>query len=247
MPLRRSEIDRIFTRPPFKDDPKRPGAVIIDASWIKKNIVRIETPFGTFPVHRLVARQIQAFLEVGHKYKLINDCGGIQVARKKMWDPQRDLSEHAYGIAPDVNVDDGKDGAGGQLNMGANSHQPAALIKLGELLGLECGTAWRGWQDGMHFSAIRILSAPETQAAIDAFASLMGEAKVKEPRMLMWGDAGEDVRELQGLLNKKINAFLKIDGQFGKATAGAVVKFQAVNGIKASGRVDAGTWAKLRG
>lgn len=57
--------------------------------------------------------------------------------------------------------------------------------------------------------------------------------------LLKLGSKGEDVKKLQTRLG------LKADGDFGKGTESAVIKFQKDNGLKADGVVGDGTWSKL--
>ncbi len=59
------------------------------------------------------------------------------------------------------------------------------------------------------------------------------------------GASGEDVRELQLLLNN-YGYGLGVDGKFGEKTRQAVMQFQASNGLKADGIVGDQTWAKLK-
>jgi peptidoglycan hydrolase-like protein with peptidoglycan-binding domain len=52
------------------------------------------------------------------------------------------------------------------------------------------------------------------------------------------------VKSVQEALNKN-GASLKVDGKMGKATMAALKKYQSANGLKATGRADAATKAKL--
>ena len=54
----------------------------------------------------------------------------------------------------------------------------------------------------------------------------------------------ESVKALQTALNKN-GASLKVDGMMGKGTRDALKKYQAANGLKATGRPDAATMSKL--
>ena len=55
----------------------------------------------------------------------------------------------------------------------------------------------------------------------------------------------KSVMALQDSLNKH-GASLKVDGHMGPATRAALKKFQAENGLKATGRADKATMAKLK-
>jgi len=71
------------------------------------------------------------------------------------------------------------------------------------------------------------------------------EEPTLETRPLMQrGAKGDAVKELQSLLNK--NGFdLKVDGDFGGGTAGALEEFQKSYGLEVSSEVDSATWGVL--
>ena len=58
------------------------------------------------------------------------------------------------------------------------------------------------------------------------------------------GATGQDVKDLQFLLNKA-GAYLEVDGDFGVATNKEVKNFQAAKGLEVDGIVGPKTWAKL--
>ena len=63
----------------------------------------------------------------------------------------------------------------------------------------------------------------------------------KNKKMLLKkGSKGDDVKELQKLLN------ITVDGDFGPATELAVMKFQGQQGLKTDGIVGPKTWAKIQ-
>ena len=64
-------------------------------------------------------------------------------------------------------------------------------------------------------------------------------------RTLKRGSQGEDVRELQEILNARGFDCGKVDGVFGKATESAVKAFQKSNGLTVDGIVGRATWAVL--
>lgn len=70
-------------------------------------------------------------------------------------------------------------------------------------------------------------------------------AKNATTKTLRLGDKGEEVIELQLLLNK-YSYKLKPDGGFGILTQGAVKDFQRTHNLAADGMVGSKTWAELR-
>jgi len=76
-------------------------------------------------------------------------------------------------------------------------------------------------------------------------APLAGPALELGDRTLRSGVQGNDVRELQALLNGQ-GAGLQVDGDFGAGTARAVKDFQRTNGLSADGVVGPSTLSALR-
>lgn len=67
----------------------------------------------------------------------------------------------------------------------------------------------------------------------------------KAYRTLKMGDTGTDVSELQYILNERYDAGLKVDGYFGQRTYEAVLKLQALKGLKLDGIVGEQTRKQL--
>ena len=63
--------------------------------------------------------------------------------------------------------------------------------------------------------------------------------------LVVQGDTGFRVVDIQYLLNQQIGAGLAPDGIFGPLTASAVRKFQAICGITVDGKVGNQTWPRL--
>lgn len=59
------------------------------------------------------------------------------------------------------------------------------------------------------------------------------------------GNQGDEVADLQTILNARYGADLEVDGNFGKATEAAVKAFQKAHGLTADGIVGAKTWKAL--
>lgn len=215
MALSEARLKQVFGAFSYTEDPKRKGAVIIEPGWVRQNLTHINTGFGRFACHRLIAYQAETFVFEGEAENLISDIGGIWVARHILWDPKRPLSGHAYGCDIDLNVDDGLDGPGGKLNYANNSFQPRRLIALAGKWGFEWGGAWRTAKDGMHFSFARII-----------------------PMKL--GARGGAVKELQRRLNDT-GYQLVADGIFGPKTRVTLEDWQGRHGLPVTGSADAHT------
>lgn len=66
-----------------------------------------------------------------------------------------------------------------------------------------------------------------------------------EKPVMRIGSSGNAVKELQGLLNKKIDAELVVDGVFGDKTHAAVTLYQSENDLVVDGIVGQKTWSKI--
>ena len=66
-------------------------------------------------------------------------------------------------------------------------------------------------------------------------------------RTLRRGDSGEDVRDVQRILNALQFGSLALDGIFGSATEAAVKSYQTSRGLSADGIVGSNTWNRLNG
>lgn len=69
--------------------------------------------------------------------------------------------------------------------------------------------------------------------------------KTMELKLLKAGSKGVEVAAAQGILTYCKYSLGKIDGIYGKKTAGAVKQFQANKGLKADGIIGSKTWAEL--
>lgn len=78
-------------------------------------------------------------------------------------------------------------------------------------------------------------------------APVKSTAKLKAPTKTIYrGCTGENVKRLQRVLNKYVNAGLKIDGSFGPATEAALKKFQRKYGLAVDGSCGPKTRAKIK-
>lgn len=121
----------------------------------------------------------------------------------------------------------------GELNK-----QGAGLETDGEF-GPKTEKAIKEFQAGKGLAATGKLDAETSQRLQEGF-------RLPEGKLLGNGNAGNDVRAVQNLLNEK-GSELKNDGIFGEKTRAAVQKFQEANGLKADGIVGPETMRALQG
>ena len=85
------------------------GSIRIDPAWVRDNIATVDLPiFGRTRCHRVIIPQLSAALnEIVARglADLITDYSGCYVPRHTLWDPNRGISRHAWGLAFDINVD----------------------------------------------------------------------------------------------------------------------------------------------
>ncbi|MFA9428743.1 M15 family metallopeptidase [Egicoccus sp. AB-alg2] len=142
------------TLEPFAYTSRGDGTIAIDPDWVARNIVPVEIPgMGTTRCHRVMVPQLQAALREVAEAGLYGhfDPGqfaGCFVPRHILWNPQRGLSMHAWGLAIDFNARDNAYGATPQMDL--------RIVEIFE----KWGFAWGGWwstPDGMHFELERII------------------------------------------------------------------------------------------
>lgn len=166
---------RFATFGQFDWTPGDNGQVIIRGDWVQKNIVTVDIPQlngvdmggatcnGKIKFHRLAIAQLQgmwaAWEAAGLLDKVLTYAGSF--VPRFIRGSTRNLSNHAFGSAFDINV------AWNQLG-----HEPAAKDQEGSVRELvpianEYGFYWGGHfsrRDGMHFEVSKILTQQELQA-----------------------------------------------------------------------------------
>jgi hypothetical protein len=124
------------------------GMITIDPAWVREWIVSAEVPiFGTVRCHRLMIPQLIAALSEIEERGLdrhidTRDYGGCWVPRHILFNPNRRLSMHAWGLAIDFNVSTNQYGATPQM--------PPEIVEVFERWGFSWGGHWT-IPDGMHF------------------------------------------------------------------------------------------------
>lgn len=97
-------VESVYGAPSYRSHPSKPGALIMEKAWVKKNIVRVTLHTGQSTyIHRLVADEFKRL------YKKACEESGYTpsrvwawVARRKMWSEKRGPSLHSYGCAFDI-------------------------------------------------------------------------------------------------------------------------------------------------
>ena len=132
------------------DDPHRCGMLKPDLLWEEANIITLRNlpQVGTVRVHRVIAPNIvRVAFSLAQNQVLVHEMQGY-VPRRKMWDPQRDPSVHAWGLAVDI------DPSKYPVYNATVSHPTDMNPRIVDLMGGEgftWGGDWRPIADPMHF------------------------------------------------------------------------------------------------
>lgn len=128
------------------------GQIRIDPSWTSRNLAYMDVPIlGRVYCHRVMLPQLHAALVeiqqrgLGH---LITQYSGCHVPRHILWDPSRGISQHAWGLAFDINVPGNQYGATPTLDM--------RIVEIFRSWGFTWGGDF-STPDGMHFELSRIV------------------------------------------------------------------------------------------
>lgn len=128
------------------------GTIRIDPAWVARNIVTVDMPIlGRVTCHRAIIDQMAAALTEIQAAGLADEIyqfSGCWVPRHMLWDPSRGISQHAWGLAFDINVPTNGYGATPQLHMGVVD----AFRRWGFKWGGDFSTP-----DGMHFELERLI------------------------------------------------------------------------------------------
>ena len=136
----------------YEADPRQRGAIIIERQWVKSNITSVKLHSGrTIQTHSLIAREVKdLFREACQRSGYTPERVGCWVPRHKMWDPERSLSTHAWGVAVDFDPRLNKYGA----KSGTPLHDNPEFVQVWTDAGWTWGGYWRT-PDPMHFQRTR--------------------------------------------------------------------------------------------
>ena len=153
------ELKRFTGKFTYTKDPRKKGFVVINPSWLRDNIVKVDLPIivplqeriWTIHCHKKVANNLRALFyeylirHYDERYPIYQL--GCFVPRHKMSDTSKSLSLHAYGVALDINWKHNKLGTRGNI--------PKEIILRFKQYGWNWGGLWTKPKDPMHFQYIQ--------------------------------------------------------------------------------------------
>lgn len=160
VPKGRSGIRSVYGAFEYEESTTQRGAIVIDKAWSRKNIVGVYLHTGKRVwLHRLVADEFRRLFEKacaasGYTPERI----GTWVARHILWNPEKALSTHSWGIAVDF---DSRLNRYGVPVLETKLGQHPAFVEVFEDAGWVWGGRWgdpdtgRGC-DAMHFQRARV-------------------------------------------------------------------------------------------
>lgn len=126
------------------------GTIRIDGDRVARNIVSVDMPIlGRVTCHRAIIDQMHAALveiQAAGLADEIHQYSGCWVPRHMLWDPSKPISEHARGLAFDINVPRNQYGATPTLHPG--------IVDTFRRWGFKWGGDFSA-PDGMHFELER--------------------------------------------------------------------------------------------
>ncbi len=199
-------VEQHFGKFGWKDDPKRPGGIVILGEWERQHLVTLPAPFPMAdgkgrPVeeircHRLLAVPLRRALEELAREKLthlVNTADGCFVPRHMGWEKTRGLSRHSWGIAVDINAR--------LFPLGSRQKQDARLIAAFARQGFAWGGDW-SVPDPMHFE---MTDLPDPSDHLD----ILVDGEKVATGFLRDGRAVAPVREIVEALGATVEARLE--------------------------------------
>lgn len=148
---RRNAIESVYGSFTYKENPKTPGAIIIDPDWVRANITHLTLHTGQkLWVHRLIAFELAELYEKACKVSGYTPAKVASwVPRHMRWDKKRSLSRHSWGIAFDI--DWSLNGVG---MTDTPLHRHPEWAQTFRDAGWSAGIDWKTYPDPMHFERV---------------------------------------------------------------------------------------------
>jgi len=152
IPKGRAGVRDVYGAFEYEESTEQRGAIVIDRAWSRKNIVGVYLHTGKRVwLHRLVADEFRVLFKracaaSGYTPERI----GTWVARHILWNPEKALSTHSWGIA--IDFDSRKNGYGKTDTL---IRQHPAFIAVFEDAGWIWGGRW-STPDDMHVQRARV-------------------------------------------------------------------------------------------
>ncbi len=130
------------------------GRINPDPVWVSSYITPWSYKQIKMKVNRLIAPALTRVFQkldalgmvAGPVYWIRNKDTACYVPRHKMWDPARNLSEHAYGLAVDVNWTTNP--------LGGSTDYPPGFVNAWKSEGFVWGGDWTSPKDYMHYQKL---------------------------------------------------------------------------------------------
>jgi hypothetical protein len=137
---------------PFTYQSVGDGTIRIAPDWVRRHIVTAEVPIlGRVTCHRIIIPQLTAALQEIERAGLadvITTYDGCWVPRHMLWDANRAISRHAWGVAFDINARTNGYGARPTLD--------PRVVEIFQRWGFRWGGNF-STPDGMHFELERVI------------------------------------------------------------------------------------------
>lgn len=137
---------------PFTYQSVGDGTIRIAPDWVRRHIVSVEVPIlGRVTCHRIIIPQLTAALHEIERAGLadvITTYDGCWVPRHMLWDANRGISRHAWGVAFDINARTNGYGARPTLD--------PRVVEIFQRWGFRWGGTF-SIPDGMHFELERVI------------------------------------------------------------------------------------------
>ena len=145
----RSDIARVYGTFDYEPSESQRGAIIIDNTWVRENIVKVVFHTGKHTwCHKGIADELKSlFKEACDRSGYTPKSAWSWVARHQRWDPKRPLSLHSWGGC--IDFDPKLNGVGPVEDSKLYKHPE--FVEVFENAGWTWGGRWKRYPDAMHF------------------------------------------------------------------------------------------------